>query len=220
MTGLSVVVPALNAASSLADCLERLACAEELIVVDGGSTDETVAVAQGAGARVIVAERGRGSQLRAGAAAATGEWLVFVHADTLLDPGWRSAVEEHVGVNSGSAGYFRLRLRSDEWPARVVEQAVAIRSRLFGLPYGDQGLLVPRSLYDEVGGFAPVPLMEDVDMVRRIGASRLRPIDSSAWTSARRWEENGWIGRSARNLACLLLYRLGTPPERLSRFYG
>jgi rSAM/selenodomain-associated transferase 2 len=220
MNGLSVVVPTLNAASTLARCLETLACGDELIVVDGGSADETVAVAQGAGARVIVAERGRGSQLRAGAAAATGDWLLFVHADTLLEPGWRGAVEDHMRVDAGNAGYFRLRLQSDEWPARLIERAVAIRSRLFGLPYGDQGLLLPRSLYDEVGGFAPMPLMEDVDIVRRIGASRLRPIHASASTSARRWQKDGWIGRSARNLVCLLLYRLGTSPERLSRIYG
>jgi rSAM/selenodomain-associated transferase 2 len=220
MTRLSIVVPTLNAATGLAGCLEALAGAQELIVVDGGSSDATVAIAQSAGARVMDAERGRGSQLGAGAAAATGDWLLFVHADTVLDARWRSAVEEHIRLSTGCAGYFRLRLQTDEWPARLVEQAVAMRSRLFGLPYGDQGLLVPRFLYDEVGGFAPVPLMEDVDIVRRIGASRLRPIDSSAWTNARRWQENGWIGRSARNLACLLLYRLGTPPERLSRFYG
>lgn len=220
MTGLSVVVPALNAAPTLSECLVSLACADELIVVDGGSIDETVAIARDAGARIMVVERGRGNQLRAGAAAATRDWLLFVHADTLLEPGWQSAVEEHMRVNAGSAGYFRLRLRTDKWPARLVEHAVAVRSRLFGLPYGDQGLLVPRSLYDEVGGFAPVQLMEDVDIVRRIGASRLRPIDARAWTSARRWQEDGWISRSARNLLCLLLYRLGAPPERLSRFYG
>jgi hypothetical protein len=100
----------------------------------------------------------------------------------------------------------------------MIERGVALRVRMLGLPYGDQGLLVSRTLYDNVGGFRPLPLMEDVDLVRRIG--RVRMLKADAITSAERWRRDGWFHRSGRNLACLGLYYAGVPTERISRFYG
>lgn len=216
---LSAIVPTLNAEASLATCLERLSDANEAIVVDGGSTDRTRAVALACGARLISAPRGRGTQLRAGAAAAAGNWLLIVHADTFLDADWRSAAERHMQAFPSNAGYFRFRLRTDATAARRLERLVELRCRLFALPYGDQALLLPRALYDEIGGFAAIPLLEDVDLTRRIGRARLRPIDADAWTSADKWQRDGWISRSARNLVCLLLYRLGVSPERIASLY-
>lgn len=216
---LSVVVPTLNAGAELASCLEALQGADELIVVDGGSADWTVATAGELGARVISTAAGRGIQLRAGAAAASGDWLLFVHADTILEPGWRAAVSKHIEAQPDKAAYFRLRLRAGNRRARLIERAVDWRCRLFAQPYGDQGLLVSRTLYDELGGFAPIPLMEDVDLVRRIGARRLVGLDVAASTSAARWQQDGWAARSLRNLACLLLYRAGVSPERLVQLY-
>jgi rSAM/selenodomain-associated transferase 2 len=217
---LSVVIPALNAARTLATCLERVAVAEEVIVVDGGSTDETVAIARAAGAAVVAAAKGRGSQLRAGAEAASGDWLLFLHADTLPGLDWRAAAASHVRAHPGKAACFRFRLADPAWQARLVERGVALRVALLGLPYGDQGLLVPRTLYREVGGYRPLPLMEDVDLARRIGRSRLRLLDETAATAADRWRRDGWLRRSAGNAALLLLYRLGVAPERLARRYG
>lgn len=112
-----------------------------------------------------------------------------------------------------------MRLDDDAWQARVIERGVASRVRLLGLPYGDQGLLISRPLYKKVGGFRPLALMEDVDLVRRIGRHRLRQLGSTAVTSADRWRRDGWIRRSGRNLACLVLYALGVAPSRLARFY-
>jgi len=216
---LSVVIPTLNAAAFLPGTLERMRAADEIVVVDGGSSDDSDAIAGRLGASLVRSPKGRGVQLRAGAEAAGGDWLLFLHADSLPGPGWRETVAAHAAAAPDAAACFRLRLADPAWQARLVERAVAARVRLFGLPYGDQGLLVPRSLYDEVGGYRPLPLMEDVDLVRRIGRRRLRVLDEPAFTSAERWRRDGWARRSARNLACLALYRLGVDPERLVRLY-
>ncbi len=217
---LSVVIPALNAADTLGPCLAALAEADELIVVDGGSTDATAAIAERSGAHLVHSARGRGLQLAAGAAAAQGGWLLFLHADTKLASGWRGAAERHMARRPDAAACFRFRLDAGEWRARLVEAGVALRVRMLGLPYGDQGLLVSRRLYDEVGGYRPLPLMEDVDLVRRIGRLRIERLGVEAVTSATRWRSGGWLRRSGRNLLCLALYRCGMSAERVARLYG
>lgn len=216
---LTIVIPALNASASLGACFATLDGADEIVVVDGGSSDDSAAVADRSGARVIAAPRGRGSQLRAGGEAARGDWLLFLHADTRLGAGWREAVAAHVGTMPERAGYFDLRLDDGAWQARVIERGVALRVRLLGLPYGDQGLLISRRLYDDVGGYRSLVLMEDVDLARRLGRHRLRRLDATALTSAERWRRDGWLRRSTRNLACLALYAAGVAPTRLARFY-
>ncbi|MGS1017071.1 TIGR04283 family arsenosugar biosynthesis glycosyltransferase [Allosphingosinicella humi] len=216
---LSVVIPTLNGGAHLGACLDALAGeADEVIIVDGGSSDDSIAIAEAAGAHVIRTARGRGVQLRAGGEAARGEWLLFLHSDTHLGPGWRERVAAHVGAGSGQAACFRFRLDDAAWQARVVEWAVALRVGLIGLPYGDQGLLVSRALYERVGGFRPLVLMEDVDLVKRLG--RIRTLDADAVTSAERWRRDGWFLRSAKNLFCLALYRRGVSPETIARLYS
>ena len=217
---LSVVIPALNAGAVLGECLLNLAGADEVVVVDGGSTDDTVAVAAQAGAAIVHAPRGRGAQLSAGAAAAGGGWLLFLHADTRLGQGWREAVAQHVAAHGQDAACFRFRLDDPAWQARLLERAVALRVRRLRLPYGDQGLLISRALYEAVGGFRALPLMEDVDLIRRIGRRRLRVMEAAAITSAERWRRDGWLRRSLRNLSCLALYTLGVSPERIARLYA
>lgn len=216
---LSVIIPTLNASATLGACLEAVDRADEIVVVDGGSTDCTLAIAEQSGAFVIQSIRGRGAQLHSGALAARGEWLLFLHADTILKAGWREATDLHMASRPGRAAHFHFRLNSPGWRARLVETGVAFRVSLLSLPYGDQGLLVSRSLYEELGGFRPLPLMEDVDLVRRIGRERLRCLPVDAVTSAERWHRDGWLRRSSRNLLYLLLYRAGVAPQRLAELY-
>lgn len=218
---LDIVIPTLNAARTLPAVLSGLP-ARRVIVVDGGSTDATATLARAAGARVVEAPKGRGPQLMAGAAAGRAAWLLFLHADTRLGPGWDEAVRRHGAdpANRERAGYFRLRFDSQSSLARRWERAVAWRSRALGLPYGDQGLLIARSFYENLGGFRPLPLMEDVDLVRRIGRHRLMALEAEAVTSAERYERDGWLLRPARNLACLSLYVAGVPPRLIRRLYG
>jgi rSAM/selenodomain-associated transferase 2 len=194
----------------------------QIVVVDGGSTDDTVAVARAAGATVILAARGRGTQLAAGAAIAMGRWLLFLHADCVLEAGWACAVGRFIDQPraEGRAGYFDLALDDPTPAARRLERIVAWRCRRLALPYGDQGLLISRALYDAVGGFAPLPLMEDVDLARRLGRGRLSRIDARCLASARRYRRGGYLRRPLRNLFCLSLYFARVAPERIARLYG
>jgi len=221
---ISVVIPALQSAHSLPAtlaCLSGRRLVREVIVVDGGSTDDTADLATKAGARVIRAPRGRGMQLAAGAAAATGEWLLFLHADTVLARGWSGEARAFIEDpgHARAAAVFRFVLDDDAPAAQRWARMVDWRTRRLGLPYGDQGLLISKAYYTELGGFRPMTLMEDVDMVRRIGRDRLVVLEADAVTSAVRYRKAGYLRRSLRNLVCLSLYFLGVPPERIERIY-
>jgi rSAM/selenodomain-associated transferase 2 len=217
---LSVVIPTLEAASVLGATLAVLAGhVGEIIVADAGSADATQALAVANGARVVVAPRGRGAQIAAGIAAARGDWLLILHADTHLQPSWCEAVAQAMQV-PGKAAYFRFALDAPSPPARRLERAVALRCRWFGLPYGDQGMLISRALLDAVGGVRPMPLMEDVDLVLRLGKRRLTEMPVAAVTSAERWRRGGWLRTSARNVMCLFLWFGGASPERIRRIYA
>lgn len=222
---LSVIIPTLDAAADLTPTLAALApelSGDEIVVADGGSRDDTAAIAAAAGARVIQAPRGRGAQLRAGAEAAQGEWLLFLHADTRPAPGWRATAARFMAdpANAARAAVFRFALDDADPRARRIERRVAWRVRALGLAYGDQGLLIAREFYRALGGYPAIPLMEDVALVRRIGKRRLTVLELPALTSAARYRRDGWRLRPARNVALLSLYFLGVPPRWLARLYG
>ena len=219
---LSVIITTLNAAGTLAHTLASIEGVEEVIVVDSGSVDETEKLAAALGARVVAAPRGRGPQLRGGAEATRGDWLLFLHADTSLDEGWKVAVAAFRSRPEclGKAAVFLFAVDDPSHRARRLERMVAWRVRWLALPYGDQGLLIHRDFYKAIGGFRPMPLMEDVDIVRRIGRARLVVLPVAARTSAARWRKDGWLMRSSRNLACLALYFVGASPRFIKRLYG
>ena len=226
---LSIIIPTLNAERTLPRTLAALVepavrgLVREVILADGGSTDMTPPIAETTGAHFLRAERGRGAQLRAGAAAARSPWLLFLHADTVLAAGWADEAESFMtrhGDMAERAAAFRFALDDDAPAARRLEHLVALRCALFRLPYGDQGLLISRRFYDRLGGYSPMPLMEDVDMVRRIGRKRLVMLRTFAVTDAGRYAAEGYVMRPLRNLSLLTLYFLGVSPRLLARLYG
>jgi len=227
MAPISIVIPTRDAAAWLRRSLPPLAAFEgldlvrEVVIADCGSADETPAIVEAAGARLIRAEAGRGRQLAAGAEAARGDWLMFLHADTVLAEGWDDAVRNFITdpANTGRAGYFRFALDDARFAARRIAWLTNLRCRLLGLPYGDQGLLIHRELYRACGGFRPLPLMEDVDLVRRLGRRRLKMLEAVAVTSAARYRRGGFWLRPLRNQFCLLLWFLGMPPRAILRIY-
>ncbi|WP_299042979.1 TIGR04283 family arsenosugar biosynthesis glycosyltransferase [uncultured Tateyamaria sp.] len=216
---ISVIIPTLNAAGVLQACLEALmegvdaGLLAEVVVSDGGSTDDTLRLADAWGANIVTGAASRGGQLRRGCDAARGEWYLVLHADTVLSPGWTDAVIAHLG--QANAGYFRLAF---DRGGRCVAGWANLRSRWFGLPYGDQGLLVRRNLYAQVGGYPDIPLMEDVSIARAL-RGRLTRLDGVAVTRADKYRAQGWMTRGTRNLWTLLRYFAGVSPERLAAEY-
>lgn len=225
MSTISVIIPTLNAAAhlprALAPLVPALGLVKQVIVSDGGSSDETLAIAEAAGCDVVVGAPGRGRQMRAGAAAAKGNWLLFLHADTALEPGWSSEVERMFAMPRAHmrAGAFRLAFDDDAPAARRVVFWARMRARFLKLPYGDQGLLISRFLYEALGGHADLPLMEDVDLVRRIGARRLVLFDTEAVTSAEKYRRDGYSRRAWRNLVLTVRYLMGADPAELAKLY-
>jgi rSAM/selenodomain-associated transferase 2 len=219
---ISVIVPTLNAESSLAACFGALmegveaGLIRELIISDGGSTDATGAVAQAWGAEVVHGPASRGGQLGRGAELAQGEWLLIVHADTVLAQGWSAAVIAHL-AHKDQAGWFPLAFDQRGMAAGIVAGWANLRSRA-GLPYGDQGLLIHRNLYDAVGGYPDQPLMEDVAIARALRGC-LVTLDGLAVTSAAKYRAQGWVRRGARNLWTLIRYAAGASPEVLAQSY-
>jgi len=225
---ISVIIPCLNAEKGLKRTLDSLASAErsgfapEIIIADGGSTDATRDIAEAAGARVVDSAPGRGIQLAAGSKAAKGDWFLFLHADTALEGGWASSVMVFTSNdrNRERGAVFTFALDDNSPAARRLERMVRWRNRWLGMPYGDQGLLIHRRFYRRLGGYKEIPLMEDVEFIRRIGMSRLALFDVRAVTSAERYVRSGYIWRALRNLFCLTLFFLRVSPRLIARIYG
>lgn len=218
---ISVVVPALNEAGQIVDALRsaREPGVAEILVVDGGSSDDTVTRATSAADRVLRSPRGRALQMNAGAAAASGGVLLFLHADTRLPAGFATAVRDAI-TGGAVGGRFDVALAGTHRFLPVIARLMNVRSRLTGISTGDQAIFVRRDVFAALGGFAPIPLMEDVELTSRLrrtgplAALRLR-----VTTSARRWEENG-VARTIGLMWWLrFAYSCGASPERLARAY-
>jgi rSAM/selenodomain-associated transferase 2 len=223
---LSIIIPALDAEAVLPLCLSALmpgleaGLIREVILVDGGSEDQTRRLAEGAGATVTSApEKGRAAQMRHGVETARGDWLLFLHADTALSRDWAERAKAHISERSDKAAAFTLAYRSDHPMAKRVARRANWRARALGLPYGDQGLLISRKLYQEIGGYPDTPFMEDVQIIRVIGKKRLSILSAEARTDASKYERDGWRARSWRNVYLVARYWLGANPEKLAKLY-
>lgn len=221
---ISVIIPTLNAAAGLPLTLGSLGdglaagLIREVILSDGGSDDAIVEIAEAAGATLLTGPPGRGGQMRRGAAAAKGDWLLFLHADSQLAAEWSASVISHLKDHPSKAGYFRLAFDQASFGARWTAAWANLRSRLFELPYGDQGLLIPRALYDEIGGVPDISLMEDVALARAL-RTRLIGLPATLTTSSEKYRRGGWFRRGAWNIWLLIRYLAGSDPEKLARLY-
>lgn len=221
---IGVVIPTLNEEPTLPALLEDLrelsrAVPLDIVVADGGSTDGTRAVAAAAGVRVLAAPPGRARQLNAGALAARGEWLLFLHADVRLSVAARRAVVAAVQPANGvGAAVFRFAIELPGPWKLFIELGQGVRERLWGLPYGDQGLLVRRVLFDRIGGYPAVPLMEDVAIIRRLRReTAIRRLPAKLLTSGRRYVRDGVVRTWLKHTSLIALYHVGVSPQRLAR---
>lgn len=224
-TLVTTVIPVLNDRAALAALLPTLPADPdvEIVVVDGGSTPDPLLDSlreRHSGVSWRQSAPGRGAQMNHGARGGRGRWLVFLHADTRLGEGWTDLLRRLDDAPRIVGGSFRFALDSPAPWARAIEWGVRLRVRLFNLPYGDQAFFVRRAVFEELSGFRDLPLMEDVEFIRRLARrGRLEHADVKALTSARRWERDGWLRRTVENLVLIALYFAGRSPERLARRY-
>lgn len=217
---ISIIIPALNEAEHIAKVVDSCAGADEIFVVDGGSTDQTAALAASAGATILSSERGRACQQNTGARSATGNVLLFLHADNWLGPNCLSQIRAATADQRVQGGAFRQQIENTRWAYRALEWGNAARVRWRGMAYGDQALWLRRATFHEIGGFDDVPLLEDLLLMKRL--RRLawpKLLDGPVHVSARRWERHGVVRQTLRNWSILLRHALGASPESLAASY-
>lgn len=225
---ISIIIPVLNEEALLPRTLDRLECFSgvEIILVDGGSTDGTDALLQSWSGRpssqnrvVLRGDRGRARQMNAGAKRAAGEIFLFLHADSLLPDGAIDAIREAMRLPAVGGGAFRFKIDSEHRFLKILETLVNLRSSLLKLPYGDQGIFVRRERFEQLGGYADLPLMEDVDFIRRLKKTgKTVLLDRPILTSPRRWLREGMYRTTLRNIMLISLYFAGVHPRRLERW--
>lgn len=225
MIRLSIVIPTLNEGAGIRAALTSLrrlrSAGHEVIVADGGSRDETVARAAPLADHVLHSPAGRAHQMNTGARAATGEVLLFLHADTLLPPAADHAITTGLRHGTRRWGRFDVRLAGRHPALRVIERAMNWRSRATGIATGDQAMFIRRHTFEEVGGFPEIALMEDIELSRRLKKHAGRPLclKQHVVTSSRRWERGGVLRTVVRMWGLRAAYFLGASPERLARLY-
>jgi rSAM/selenodomain-associated transferase 2 len=220
---ISIVIPTLNEATNLPQTLAAIGNPNpdrEIIVADGGSTDATIQIAQTVGAIVLPSPPGRATQQNHGAAQATGEIYLFLHADTRLPPNWADLIHQTLANPRTIAGAFELTIDSSHWGLRLVEWGVKVRSQYCQLPYGDQAIFLRAETFHQLGGFPDLPIMEDFQLVKqlqKLGAIALVP--AAVTTAARRWEQRGILQTTLLNQVMILGFYGGIAPDRLRRWY-
>jgi rSAM/selenodomain-associated transferase 2 len=223
----SIIVPVLHEVERINDLIGHLRHLDlqgscEIIVVDGSPERDTLQVIQDKAVIKIPSEKGRARQMNAGASAARGDILIFLHADTELPLHAFTRMNTIINRKEYVGGAFNLGIKSDKWIFKVIAFLASFRSRLSRIPFGDQGIFIRRHYFNEIGGYKEIPLMEDVELMRRIkrSGSKIWIYDDRVMTSSRRWEKEGIIYCTFRNYTNQLLYFLGVSPRKLIRFYN
>lgn len=226
MKPFSIILPVLNEAAIIGATIDRLKALDggdrcECIVVDGSPDGGTISAVNNRGVRCLTAPRGRARQMNAGAAAAAGEILIFLHADTRLPPNALDLIDRAMAGRGLVGGAFDLRIGSERRSLKFIARIASARSRLTRIPYGDQAIFLRRGSFNRIGGYAEIPLMEDVELMRRIkkAGDRIVFIPEPVVTSARRWEEEGVLYGTLRNWTLVCAYFLGVSPEKLVKYY-
>jgi rSAM/selenodomain-associated transferase 2 len=216
---LSIIIPTFDEETCLPHALASLPTGAEVIISDGQSRDRTTQIAEEHRARVVMGPRGRGAQMNRGAKAAAGDILLFLHADCELGPGALEAVRAVLESPDVAGGSFRLRISGPSWSYRLVAFGSNLRARS-GLPYGDQAIFVRRSVFDAIGGYPEIPIMEDVEFVRRIRRrGRLVAVAETVTTGTRHWDALGPLLTTLLNWITVSLYFCGVEPSRLYPIY-
>ncbi len=216
---ISIIIPTLNEAAEIYETLSHTIGAYDVIIADGGSTDETVLIAQKYGVKIITA-RGRGNQMNAGAEHAAGDILVFLHADTHLPADWATHILQTLSSNKNTLGAFRLEIRESGKSLSFMAKIANLRSQLLKRPYGDQALFMRRDYFYTLGKFDDVPIMDDYLLVRR--AVKMGPVilaQASVSTSARRWQKRGIWRTFLINQLVIIGYYCGVPLAKLAQLY-
>lgn len=218
---ISALIPTLNEEDNIGPAVSQaLSCCAEAIVSDGGSSDGTVERALALTPSVIRGPAGRGGQLARAAREATGDVLLFLHADTRLPPAFDSLIAEALSRPGAGFGAFSLAISPRSPATDRIAFGANLRTRLFKLPYGDQAVFATRAAYDRAGGFSPLPILEDVDLALRLRRQAgFSPARGAAVSSARRWQKEGALKATLRNYALLALFLGGVPAGRLARWY-
>ncbi len=223
---ISIILPVWNERFIINDILDRLSAQRsdggfEVIVVDGSPEGETINAVQKEEVKKVIAEKGRAKQMNKGASLASGEVLLFLHADTVLPDSALRRISSAMEKGDFVGGAFDLGIQSHRPVFRLIENAASLRSRITRMPYGDQAIFVRKEYFDAIGGFREIPLMEDVELMRRIKRSgdKILIIDEKVLTSPRRWEKEGILSCTLRNWILITLYFLGVPPDKLAKFY-
>ncbi|MEH1873411.1 TIGR04283 family arsenosugar biosynthesis glycosyltransferase [Nostoc sp.] len=219
---ITIIIPTLNEAGNIKKAIATTqpGINIEVIVVDGGSSDDTVAIAQSLNVKVISSSPGRAAQMNTGAVAATGEILLFLHADTCLPTGFDDMVRTALQQPGTVAGAFKLRIDASLLSLRWVEWGINVRSHFYQMPYGDQAIFLTKAVYQQIGGFPQLPIMEDFELMRRLKRiGRIVIIPTPVVTSARRWLQKGVFKTTLLNQIVIIAYLLGVSPERICRWY-
>jgi len=224
---LSIIIPVFNESQIINSTIVHLFKLTfsgnlEIIVVDSNPLGSTINAITSSGIIKIIGKKGRGSQMNIGAAAASGDVLLFLHADTLLSPDALDQIITTFQLHDIVGGAFDLEIKSKKRIFRLIERAASIRSRLTRVPYGDQAIFLKKGFFDQIGGFKDIPIMEDVELMRRVkkAGKKIKFIPCKVRTAARRWEKEGIVYCTLRNWTLITLYMFGVSPEKLKKFYS